>query len=83
MKLMSYAEAHKLAKVVTFYNAVTAQEETNYFKEINFLKALAAQQAAAAAAQQASAAAGSSSGRGRRPHASRGGSSPCPVGWWF
>ncbi len=57
MKLMSYAAAQKLAKVATFYNAVTTQEEANYFKEITFLKALAAQQAAAAAAQQASAAA--------------------------
>jgi hypothetical protein len=56
MKLMSYAEAQKLAKVATFYNAVTAQEETNYLKEFAFLKALAAQRAAAAA-QQASAAA--------------------------
>jgi hypothetical protein len=55
MKLMSYAEAQKLAKVATFYNAVTAQEEANYLREFAFLKALAAQRAAAAA-QQASAA---------------------------
>jgi hypothetical protein len=54
MKLMSYAEAQKLATVATFYNAVTAQEEANYLREFAFLKALAAQHAAAA--QQASAA---------------------------
>lgn len=47
MKLMSYAEAEKLAKVATFYNAVTTQEVTTYFKEITFFKALAAQEAAA------------------------------------
>ena len=56
MKLMSYAQAQKVAKLATFYNAVTAQQEATYFKEIVFLKALAAQQAAAVAAQQAAAA---------------------------
>ncbi|HWF16846.1 MAG TPA: transglycosylase family protein [Acidimicrobiales bacterium] len=63
MKLMSYAAAEKLAKVATFYKAVTAQEEANYFKEITFLNALAAQQAAAAAAQQAAAAATAAAAR--------------------
>jgi hypothetical protein len=53
MKLMSYAEAQKLAKVATFYNAVTAQEEANYLKAVSFLKALAVQQAAAARAKAA------------------------------
>lgn len=53
MKLMSYAEAQKLAKVANFYNAVTAQEEANYLRESAFLKALAAQQASAARAAAA------------------------------
>jgi hypothetical protein len=57
MKLMSYAEAVKVAKVATFYSAVTTQEVTHYFEEITFLKELAAQQTAAFAAQQASVAA--------------------------
>jgi hypothetical protein len=63
MKLMSYAEAVKLAKVATFYDAVSTQEVTHYFEEITFLKALAAQQAAAAAARQAAAAAEAAAAR--------------------
>jgi hypothetical protein len=57
MKLMSYSEAVKVAKVASFYNAVTTQEVTHYFEEITFLKELSAQQADAAAARQASASA--------------------------
>ncbi len=58
MKLMSYSEAQKLAKLATFYNAVTVSEEESYLNEVAYLKALqtekqqAAQQAAAAAAQR-------------------------------
>jgi hypothetical protein len=54
MKLMSYAQAQKVAELASFYNAVTAQEEANYLREVAFLNGLAAQQAAA---QQAAAAA--------------------------
>jgi hypothetical protein len=62
MKLMSFAQAEKAAKLATFYNAVTAQQEESYLKTIAYLKsiaylkaiayieALAAQQSAAAAA---------------------------------
>jgi hypothetical protein len=61
MRLMSYSQAVKVAKLATFYNAVTAQEETNFLKEYAFLKGLAAEQAdeaaQAAAAQSAAAAA--------------------------
>jgi Transglycosylase-like domain len=62
MKLMSYAQAQKLAKLATFYNAVTRSQEENYLKEVAYLKALqaqkqAAQLAASAAAQRAAAAA--------------------------
>ncbi len=55
MKLMSYAEAQKLAKVANFYNAVTAQEEATYLREFAYLKALAAQRAAVTAQQAAAA----------------------------
>jgi hypothetical protein len=61
MKLMSYSQAQKLAKLVTFYNAVTVSEEENYLNEVAYLKALqlqrqqAAQLDALAAAQRAAA----------------------------
>jgi hypothetical protein len=61
MKLMSYSQAEKLSKLVTFYNAVTVSQEENYLKEVAYLKALqtqkqqAAQLAALAAAQRAAA----------------------------
>jgi hypothetical protein len=61
MKLMSYSEARKLAKLATFYNAVTVSQEENYLNEVAYLKALqtqkqqAAQLAAVAAAQRAAA----------------------------
>jgi hypothetical protein len=46
MKLMSYAQAEKATKLATFYNAVSAQEEQTYLKEIAYFQALAAQRAA-------------------------------------
>jgi hypothetical protein len=56
MKLMSYAQAEKVTKLATFYDAVTAQEEVTYLKQIAYLQALAAQrQAAAGAASRAQA----------------------------
>jgi hypothetical protein len=57
MKLMSYAQAQKVAQLTSFYNAVTVQEETNYLREVAFLNGLAAQQAAAQQAAAAAAAA--------------------------
>jgi hypothetical protein len=42
MKLMSYSEAQKVAKLATFYGAVQAQEEATFFKDAAFLAALAA-----------------------------------------
>ena len=62
-KLMSYAQAQKVAQLATYYNAVAAQQEATYLKELAFLKAyqqqqqLQAAQRAAAAANQAQAAA--------------------------
>jgi hypothetical protein len=47
MKLMSYAQAEKATKLATFYNAVTAQEEQTYLKEIAYFQALAASAVAA------------------------------------
>ena len=79
-KLMSYAQAQKVAKLATYSNAVAAQQEATYLKDVAFMKALqdaafikalqqqAAQRAAAAAnqAQAAAAARGASAGRSRR-----------------
>jgi hypothetical protein len=58
MKIMSYSQAQKVSKLVTFYAAVTAQQEENYLNEVAYLKALDAQkhQAALVAAQRAAAA---------------------------
>lgn len=41
MKLMSYSEAEKVARLATFYNAVTDQEERSYLQEAAFLEAVA------------------------------------------
>ncbi len=57
LKLMSYAEAQKVAKMATFYNAVTAHQEATYFADLAFFKAVAVQQQQQAAAQAAAAAA--------------------------
>jgi hypothetical protein len=40
-RLMSYAQAEKVARLATFYNAVTAQEVTTYLQEAAFLEAVA------------------------------------------
>ncbi len=67
-KLMSYAQAEKVAKLATYSNAVAAQQEATYLKDVAFIKALKdaafikalqqqAAQRAAAAANQAQAAA--------------------------
>jgi hypothetical protein len=42
MKLTSYTEAQKVAKLATFYEAVNAQEVVTFLKEAAFLKAVAA-----------------------------------------
>jgi hypothetical protein len=57
-KLMSYAEAQRLAKTATFYDAVIAHQEATFYTDLAFFKAVAAQQqqqAAARAAAQAAA----------------------------
>ncbi len=67
-KLMSYAQARRVAKLATYSNAVAAQQEATYLKDIAFMKSLQdaafikalqqqAAQRAAAAANQAQAAA--------------------------
>lgn len=44
-KLMSYSQASKVAKMVTFSNAVkSAQQATAFFKDLAFFQAVAAQQ---------------------------------------
>lgn len=40
-RLMSYSQAEKVARLATFYNAVTAQEVTTYLQEAAFLEAVA------------------------------------------
>jgi hypothetical protein len=61
-KVMSYAQARDVAKLVDYYNAVTLAQEESYLHEVafyqtlekqNFFKALLQQQAAAAAAAAA------------------------------
>ena len=66
-KLMSYAQAEKVAQLVTYSNSVAAQQQSTYLKdvaflaylkEVNFMKAVALQRQQAAqqaAAQQAAA----------------------------
>ena len=67
-KLMSYAQAEKVAQLATYANEVAAQQEATYLKDVAFMKALKdaafikalqqqAAQRAAAAANQAQAAA--------------------------
>jgi hypothetical protein len=65
MQLMSYAQAERVAQLVTYSNAVAAQQQSTYLKDVtffaylkdvNFMKAVALQQQAAqraAAAQEA------------------------------
>ena len=55
MRLMSYAQAQKAAKLADYYNAVITAEEQNYLRGISYVETVAAQQAAAAAAQKAAA----------------------------
>ena len=83
MKLMSYAQAEKVAKLVTYSNAVAAQEQTTYLKDVAFLQYLkeaelleggARQQAAGGATGCGAAAAAASGGSGGR----RCGSAPAP-----
>jgi hypothetical protein len=47
MKLMSYAEAEKVSKLASFYDAVTAGQEETYLEEISYLKEIACIQALA------------------------------------
>jgi hypothetical protein len=66
-KLMSFAQAEKVAKLATYSNAVAAQQQSTYFKDVaflaylkdvSFMKSVALQQQRAAqqaAAQQAAA----------------------------
>ena len=57
LKLMSYAEAQKVAKMATFYDAVAAQQQATFYADLAFFKAVAAQQQQEAAAQAAAQAA--------------------------
>ncbi len=55
LRLMSYAQAQKAAKLADFYNAVITQEEETYLRGISYVETVAAQQAAQAAAERAAA----------------------------
>ena len=58
-KVMSYAQARKVAQMVAYANAVQAQKEATFIEDLAFFQAVAAQQrqaAAQAAAAQAAAA---------------------------
>jgi hypothetical protein len=41
LKLMRFSEAHKVAKLTSFYAAVTEQQEATFLKETTFLKDVA------------------------------------------
>jgi Transglycosylase-like domain len=82
MRLMSYAQAEKAAKLADYYNAVIAAEEQNYLRGISYVETVAAQQAAAAAAQQAAAqqaAAAAAATRARVAAAPAPSPAPAPV----
>ncbi len=42
--LMSYSEAHKVAQMVTYANAVQAAKQATFYKDVAFLQAVAAQE---------------------------------------
>jgi hypothetical protein len=42
--LMSYSEAHKVAQMVTYANAVQAAKQATFYKNVAFLQAVAAQE---------------------------------------
>ena len=51
-KLMSYAQARQVAKLATFYNAVTAQQQATFYQEVTYLKDVAFIRAVALYEQQ-------------------------------
>jgi hypothetical protein len=63
LKLMSYAEAQRVAKLATFYNAVAARQEATFFTDLAFFKAVAVQQQQQQAAAQAAAATAAAAAR--------------------
>jgi hypothetical protein len=78
-ELMSYAQAEKVAKLATYYDAVAAQQEATYFKDVAFLQAVKQQQAVqqfAAAAARAQAAAAAARARAA---ALRAAPAPAPI----
>ena len=84
-KLMSYTQAQKVAKLATYYEAVAAQQEATYLKELAFLKAyqqlqqFQAAQRAAAAANQAQAAAAAARAQAAAVVAPAPAPAPAPV----
>jgi nitrogen fixation/metabolism regulation signal transduction histidine kinase len=92
-KLMSYAQAEKVAQLATYANAVAAQQEATYLKDVAFMKALkdaafikalqqqSAQRAAAAANQaQAAAAARAQAATAAAPAPAAPAAAPAPAG---
>ena len=54
-KLMSYSQARKVAKMVTYANAVQAAQQATYFKDLAFFQAMAVQEQTIPAAWMATA----------------------------
>ena len=91
LKLMSYAEAEKVAKMATFHNAPTARQKATTPADLAFFKAVAVQlhqqaaveaaAAAAAARAQAAAAAAAAAAPAAAP-APAPASTTIPAAWW-
>jgi hypothetical protein len=85
-KLMSYAEAEKVSKLVTFSNAVAANQEATYLKtvtylrQVAFLTALQKQKDAAAQAAATQAAAAAAAARARAAAVAAPAPTPAPAG---
>ena len=79
MRLMSYAQAQKAAKLADYYNAVITAEEQNYLRGISYVETVAAQQAAEAAAQQAAAQQAAAAAAAAAAARARAAASPAPA----
>jgi hypothetical protein len=79
LRLMSYAQAQKAAKLADYYNAVIVAEEQTYLRGISFIETVAAQRAAQAAAQQAAAQQAATAAAARAAAASTVAPAPVPV----
>jgi hypothetical protein len=83
-KLMSYADAEKVSKLVTFSNAVAANQEATYLKTVTYLRQVAfltaLQKQKDAAAQAAATQAAAAAARARAAAVAAPAPTPAPAG---